>query len=639
VSELIAALFAKFRWPAAARTALSRGTIRRQLIILTAVLVVPAALASAFLLTYTFFKDRRAAEHQLLTTARALSLVVDRQLGEAEAVVRSLATSRSLVDGDYAAFDRQARAADTIEGSWIVVRDAGGHQRVNTRLPPGAALPTDNDGALKRRPQLMNGPLVTNLLRGPGDLGPRVAIVMPVERDGGFLAEVDIALRPSTFDAIFRDQQLPPRWICAVVDSEGTIVRRSRDPENSIGLSVTAVFKGRLAMPEAAGTFESKSLEGEPTSVAYSRSPRTGWIFSVTVPRDALGAAARRSLFLSFAIALALIGLGVILARRIAGSITGPVEGLVQRAITLGRGAVPPRGATGLAEADLVADALWEAGESIRGFTTMLERKVEDRTRDLEDANRLLSNEITERKRAEQQLARIQRLEAVGQLSGGIAHDFNNLLQAIVGNVDLAKFRTTDPKARTYLDHALTAADRGSKLTGQLLAFARKQRMAPMPVDIREVVAGITEMLHGTIDDSIEIVADFPEFLWPALSDPTQLELMVVNLAINARDAMPDGGCIVIGGRNVTRREPTRPEEPPAGEFVELSVRDTGAGIPPDVLGKVFEPFFTTKGVGKGSGLGLSQVLGLSQQLGGGVVIESEIGWGTVVKLYLQRTT
>jgi PAS domain S-box-containing protein len=243
---------------------------------------------------------------------------------------------------------------------------------------------------------------------------------------------------------------------------------------------------------------------------------------------------------------------------------------------------------------------------------------------------------------AEAALRHAQKMEAVGQLTGGIAHDFNNLLQGVLGALELVQKRLDQGRAdevTQYVGQARHSAERASALTHRLLAFSRRQALAPKPVEANALVLAMEPLLARTVGESIRLEFDLAADLWRTLCDPHQLDSAILNLAINARDAMPDGGCIVIGGRNVTRREPTRPEEPPAGEFVELSVRDTGAGIPPDVLGKVFEPFFTTKGVGKGSGLGLSQVLGLSQQLGGGVVIESEIGWGTVVKLYLQRTT
>jgi signal transduction histidine kinase len=396
-------------------------------------------------------------------------------------------------------------------------------------------------------------------------------------------------------------------------------------------------MKIRLAGEDQQGLFDGTSLEGGPTIVAYSRSEASGWTFGVAVPRDALGATARHSLYLAIAIGVLLGALGALAARHVARGITGPLETLASQATALGRGEVFAAAPTGLAETDIVSSALSHAGESIRDFTGTLEQKVDERTRALADANRRLSNEIDERQRAEEQLAHIQRLDAVGQLAGGIAHDFNNMLQAVVGNVDLARQRSSDPKTQGYLEQALAAAARGARLTGQLLTFSRRQRLETGPLNVNDLVTNVVGILQSTIGDTITIRTELAASVWTALGDATQLELAIVNLAINARDAMPAGGEITIKTDNCIRGIPTRPEEPPAGAYVELTVTDPGTGIPAKLLAKVFEPFFTTKEVGKGSGLGLSQVLGLTQQLGGGVVIDSSVGGGTSVRMYLPR--
>ena len=173
-----------------------------------------------------------------------------------------------------------------------------------------------------------------------------------------------------------------------------------------------------------------------------------------------------------------------------------------------------------------------------------MEQRVAERTRDLESANRRLSSEIEERKRAEDQLARVQRMEAVGQLSGGIAHDFNNLLQAVIGNIDLARKRTDDPKVGRFLEHAIAAAERGAKLTGQLLAFSRRQRLEPAPIDVNALVIGVMDILRSSISGGVQLETALADSLWLGLADATQLELIVLNLTINARDAMANGGIV-----------------------------------------------------------------------------------------------
>ena len=245
--------------------------------------------------------------------------------------------------------------------------------------------------------------------------------------------------------------------------------------------------------------------------------------------------------------------------------------------------------------------------------------------------------DVSDRLATEEARRRSQRLEAVGQLTGGVAHEFNNLLMAIGGCLDLLSPHIRGDRSRGLLESAARATDRGARLTRQLLAFARRQHLQAEPIDLNGLVTGLSELLASTLGRTIEIVTDLGREVWPAMADGPQLELVLLNLGINARDAMPGGGRLVIGTANVTMAAPRRAEEPPAGEYVCLSVTDTGTGMPPEVLARVFEPFFTTKEVGRGSGLGLPQVLGVAQELGGGVIIDSVAGRGTTVNVYLPR--
>jgi PAS domain S-box-containing protein len=283
--------------------------------------------------------------------------------------------------------------------------------------------------------------------------------------------------------------------------------------------------------------------------------------------------------------------------------------------------------------------ALRESEERLRQVNESLEHRVAERTAELEAANRRLAAQIEEREAAEAQLRHAQRVEAIGQLTAGIAHDFNNLLTSIIGNVELVQSRlgSLDERTKRLLAAALSAAGRGAALTAQLLAFSRQQRMNPEPLDLNRVISGMAPLLNSTIGATIHIDITPQHDLWPALTDAAQIELVLLNLAINSRDAMPSGGLITVSIGNFTLGPPQRPEEPPPGDYVGISVTDTGSGIPPDILDKVFDPFFTTKEVGHGSGLGLSQVLGVAQQLGGGVRIETEPGLGTAVTVFLPR--
>ncbi|MCZ7658903.1 MAG: response regulator [Xanthobacteraceae bacterium] len=276
-----------------------------------------------------------------------------------------------------------------------------------------------------------------------------------------------------------------------------------------------------------------------------------------------------------------------------------------------------------------------------RRLNEELELRVNERTAELAAANRQLLAQIEEREQVEQTLRQMQRLEAVGQLTSGVAHDFNNLLTVVLGNVAFLEKGLAeagvDGKLARRLGYMRTAAERGAKLTDQLLSFSRRQRLAPKALDLNETVAGMRDLLQSTMGGSIRIETRLSHDLWPALVDPTQLELAVLNLAINARDAMQIGGTLSVATANASLQPPLYPEEPPAGDYVEISVTDTGVGMSDEVRAKAFEPFFTTKGIGKGSGLGLSQVLGFAKQSGGGLRIASRPGQGTAIRIYLPR--
>jgi Signal transduction histidine kinase regulating C4-dicarboxylate transport system len=251
-----------------------------------------------------------------------------------------------------------------------------------------------------------------------------------------------------------------------------------------------------------------------------------------------------------------------------------------------------------------------------------LEIRVAERSGEIEAANRQLVSQIEERERVESTLRQMQRLEAVGQLTSGVAHDFNNLLTVVLGNlgfVEKGVNSSTDGKLKQRLSHMRLAAERGAKLTSQLLAFSRRQRLEPKPTDLNDALASMRDLLESSLGGSVQINTVFRPGLWLALVDPTQVELVVLNLAINARDASQVGASITLETANATVGPPEKPEEPPAGEYVMISVTDTGCGFAKDVLAKAFEPFFTTKEIGKGSGLGLSQVLGFAKQSGGGM--------------------
>jgi len=268
-----------------------------------------------------------------------------------------------------------------------------------------------------------------------------------------------------------------------------------------------------------------------------------------------------------------------------------------------------------------------------------LELAVAERTRELMEANEALKAEAEERQAAEAQLRQVQKMEAVGQLTGGIAHDFNNMLAVVVGGIDLARRRLNGPRREVlnHLNNAMEGATRAAALTRRLLSFARSEPLLPERVDPSELLAGMSDLLDRTLGERIQVEVDLAPNTWPTYVDSHQLENAIVNLAVNARDAMEGSGMMRIATRNVTLAA-NEVGDIRAGEYVQISVSDTGCGMTPEVMERAFEPFFTTKPVGKGTGLGLSQIFGFAHQSGGEVGIESQPGKGTTVSIYLPRS-
>jgi PAS domain S-box-containing protein len=272
------------------------------------------------------------------------------------------------------------------------------------------------------------------------------------------------------------------------------------------------------------------------------------------------------------------------------------------------------------------------AAEQLAEMNRILEKRVAERTHELEI-------EMKRREDAQKQLIQSQRMEAFGQLTGGIAHDFNNLLAIVTGSLELLEPDVKSPAARKHLERANNAAEMGGRLTSRLLTFARRRRLEPTLLNLNEQVTNLLELLQRTLGEQIVLRTSLASDPWLTRADPSEAENALLNLALNARDAMPNGGRLYIGTANITVDESQAGElrglQP--GDFVRLSLTDTGLGMAPNVLQRVFEPFFTTKGTGRGSGLGLSTLYGFASQSGGTVTIYSELGRGTTVHLYLPR--
>jgi signal transduction histidine kinase len=605
--------------------------LRARLVMLVLAVLIPALLAAGLLLINAYRQERASLSRQMGETARALALVVDRQIGQDRVLLAALAASPSLKRGDWDAFDAQAREATRSTGNWVAVATHG-VQVVNTHVPRGSPLPQSTNGGItwSRRPG--QATKVSNLFYSRLSHTPILALELELPRPDGTLMELAVLRDASSFDRIWRDQNYPQRWLGSIVDARGVIVARNQNAKVRVGTLASPSMVHRLATIPS-GVTETVTLEGVKSVTAWAHAPDFGWRVVVAVPKAEIAAVAQRSLTWAAVLGLAFLTVGVLLAVVAARRLVRPVEALAASAQAWGEGAPAEMQPSGVREIDALADSLAKASRAVeahqrelQALNASLEARVAERTQELAEAT--------------ESLVQFQKMEAIGRLTGGVAHDFNNLLMAVLGNLDLLARRVTDPKQIKYVEQARAAGERGAKLTAQLLAFARRQRLEPRSIDAAATVQAAADLLRSTLGGAHVLDCESAPDLWPAVGDVTQVELMIVNLALNARDAMPGGGRIVIAAENVRlTAAPSRPEAPSPGEYAMITVVDTGEGMTPEVLARAFEPFFTTKPVGKGSGLGLPQVLGLAKQLGGGVRIETAPGAGTTVRVFLPRST
>jgi len=607
-------------------------SLRARLVLLVLAALIPAIAAAGLLMWASYREQRRLLDEQIVETARALSLVVDRDLGKNRVLLQALASSPALAAADWPAFEAQARTATEGLNTWISVVGPDGRLVASTRLPRGQRPPPLTPAAvgITFASERADGSRMSNLFVGAMTGAKAIGLDIPAKGPDGREIRLAAVTPVSAFDQLWIDQRFPDKWVGTVLDARGVVVTRSRDAARFVGKPAPQRLMRRVTAA-ASGTGVGPTMDGMQSVTAWSRSPAYGWTFVVSVPEAEVAGAARRSLFWGGALGVGLLAVGAGLAALLARDIVRPVERLAGTADAWAAGERLPAAPTRTRELDTLQARLRESADVIDAqrhelleLNASLEARVAQRTRELAEAT--------------EGLAQAQKMEAVGRLTGGVAHDFNNLLMAVLGNLDLLARRLTDPGVLRFVGQARAAAERGATLTSQLLAFSRRQRLQPRPTDIATLVAAAADLLRPTLGGAHRVETRIAPDLWHALADPTQLELMIVNLVLNARDAMPAGGTITISASNVAAKPAgERPEAPPAGDHVAIAVADTGQGMSPDVAARAFEPFFTTKPLGKGSGLGLSQVLGLTKQLGGGVEVVTALGQGSTVSVYLPR--
>jgi signal transduction histidine kinase/ActR/RegA family two-component response regulator len=618
--------------------------MRRQLSLFALALLIPILAFIGFLLFQYSVSERAHLEGEAIGSAQRISVAVDRELANLVAALDVLSLSAAVDEEDWEAFHAQVKRMRDAQGMTAVLRDMTGQQIVNARLPYGAPLPTirlDGEELAWKDGRFF----VSNLYTGPVSHQPVFSVTVPVMKNGERRYLLSLSLPAERIRDLILKEQPSADWTIAVVDRNGVILARNNRHEDFVGKSATADLLANTRGTE--GTWNGTTVDGKPVFGAYARTSFSKWRTAVGIRDEVLEAPLRRSLILFGCVGVALAGLSLMIASFYARRIVIPMTHLARRAEALGRGEATEPVASYIREITLVSNALSDASTTLRererllrDFNGALEHEVSSRTGELVEANARLVAEAEQRERVEQQLRQAQKMEAVGQLTGGIAHDFNNLLAVITGNLDLLVRRVQmgRPNIERFAENALEAASRAAALTHRLLAFSRQQPLTPEPVDANKLVAGMSELLLRALGEGVEIETVLAGGLWRTHADPNQLENAVLNLAVNARDAMPNGGKLTIETCNSHIDELYSVEHGiPAGQYVLLAVTDTGEGMTPGTIARAFEPFFTTKGPSQGTGLGLSQVYGFVRQSGGHVKIYSEPHQGTTLKIYLPR--
>ena len=610
--------------------------IQAQLTTLALVTALPLVALVSFTILRTVDGQRTQMQRDVIERVDGLLADVDRQISAIQGELQVLAVSPSLQTGDMHAFYHQMRAALSVQGTSMVLHDTTGQQLVSTNKPFGEPLPHATNTEMHDRVVATGKPQISDLIMGAVLRRPIIVVGVPVFRGGQVVYVLAMGLGPELLTGLLKDQNVSPDWTAAIFDRKGIIVARNRELDRFLGKPAAPIIREKME-GDIASWFPNVTSEGIPVYSTFRRSSLTGWTVAIGLPREFVDAPLRHARWVAFGGGALVLGVSLLLAWWVGRGIRRPVDALTRAASALGSGMPPGRLVGGVRELDQVADALHTAAAALARGREQLESTVEERTRELGAANERLRAEIGAREQAQAALLQAQKMEAMGQLTGGVAHDFNNLLTAVSGSLELLEPRISDEGSLRLLRTAQRGALRGAKLTESLLAFARKQRLDPIPADLNSIIVDMSEMLGRSIGPSVEIRHLLASGLWPVLIDVSQIETALLNVALNARDAMPEGGILLIETAN-RAADSDLPAEIAGTDCVLLTLRDTGTGMSSEVIDRAFEPFFTTKEVGKGTGLGLSMVFGVVRQSGGAVRIRSRLREGTTVEIYLPRT-
>lgn len=595
-------------------------SIRSRLVWLVIAVIAPA-LAFALYGTYAVYRAQSAQVDQgMKEVSRAVALAVDRELNRYATIVSTLAASPTIIRGDVRTFHERLQQTKHAVGSSVTIFDPQGTPLADTDYAFGTPLPSLPDF---RRCKTAAQIEVSPSFRDPVSGVQNIAIRRPVMRDGEVVYYLAMEFPVASIGALLAQQALPEKWLGVILDQDHTVVARTREPDKHVGRHASADFVSQLhASSGVDGKVQSVTRDAVPVTTFFSHAPASGWTALIAIPRDDLLASVLAPLGTVVPGILVVLALAIILAIAVGRTITRPLAQLDDAASALARGEVfdPPN--TGMNETDRTAQVMAQASVTIHRSSQEMARRVKDA--------------VAQAERSHQALLQGQKLEALGNLTAGISHEFNNLLQSMTMGLQLAEMLTSHPRAKRAIEGCQRSANRATRLTRHLMTFSRSRTADAEQVDLRLLIVGMHELLTGALPNRVTLTLELPEGPWPAVLDPVQCELAILNLAINARDAMPEGGPLVIALHKLTLVQ-DNPFGLAPGPYLCVDVEDSGCGMSPDVQAHVFEPFFTTKPVGEGTGLGLAQVYGFARQSGGTVSLQSEVGKGTRVSLLLPR--
>ncbi|NEX62379.1 hybrid sensor histidine kinase/response regulator [Noviherbaspirillum galbum] len=596
--------------------------IRSRLLVLVFSILIPSLVGAGLVIYYVYHAQQQSYRTSIQDLGNAMAGLLDKEMTERIKVLDTLARSPTISDNNLEGFYRFAQEVAANHDAVIILSDAAGRQIMNTRRPFGeTVLPGMPESILSQRQKL--GPLppvVSDIYFAPLSKGHSFAVQVPVERNGRLLYYLSTGSFTSQLQKLLDDHRLPAGWIATIIDRQGVVAARSLNPDKFVGASADKTLLRKI-IAEKQGSNDGVTLDGTPVTAFFSQAPHSEWTFLVSVPSSALTGTARQATAFVALVALLLLGLGTAVAAVIARKTAKPLEDLRRAAADLGEGKRVGWKPSGVVEIDTVSLEMARASEQIRSAKADLEMRV--------------AEAVATAERSQKALLQSQKLEALGRLTGGIAHDFNNVMQTLTTGLQLILFATVEPRVRQTVEACQRAVERSAELTRQLMAFGRVQEVHLETVDLARQLEAIRPLLIGGLRSDIDLNIALPPGLWPVTVDAAQLELALLNVAINARDAMPLGGSVSISAGNLTLTEAAG--ELVAGDYVRITVTDTGEGMPPDVLSKALDPFFTTKPVGRGSGMGLPQAYGFARQVGGSLAIDSLPGRGTTIAFHLPR--